>query len=31
MISRRLQIILAVLVFAALGLCYYALRLKRRA
>jgi hypothetical protein len=31
MISRHLQIILAVLVFAALGLGYYALRLKRRA
>jgi hypothetical protein len=31
MISRHLQIILAVLVFAALGLGYYALRLKNRA
>ncbi len=31
MISRRLQIILAVLVFSALALGYYALRLKRRA
>ena len=30
MISRRLQIILAVLVFSALALGYYALRLKRR-
>jgi hypothetical protein len=31
MISRRLQIILAALVFAALALGYYALRLKHRA
>jgi spore germination protein GerM len=31
MISRRLQVILAVLVFSALALGYYALRLKRRA
>jgi hypothetical protein len=31
MISRRLQIILTVLVFSALALGYYALRLKRRA
>ncbi len=31
MISRRLQIILTVLVFFALALGYYALRLKRRA
>jgi hypothetical protein len=31
MISRRLQIILAVLVFSALGLGYYALRLRHRA
>jgi len=31
MISRRLQIILAVLVFFALALGYYALRLKNRA
>lgn len=31
MISRRLQIILAMLVFASLALGYYALRLKRRA
>ena len=31
MISRRLQIILAVLVFSALALGYYALRLKHRA
>jgi hypothetical protein len=31
MISRRLQIILAVLVFSVLALGYYALRLKRRA
>jgi hypothetical protein len=31
MISRRLQIILVVLVFSALGLGYYALRLKHRA
>jgi len=30
MISRRLQVILAVLVFAAMALGYYALRLKRR-
>jgi hypothetical protein len=30
MISRRLQVILAVLVFSALALGYYALRLKRR-
>jgi hypothetical protein len=30
MISRRLQIILAVLLFSALALGYYALRLKRR-
>jgi len=31
MISRRLQIILTVLLFSALGLGYYTLRLKRRA
>ncbi len=31
MISRRLQVILAVLVFSALALGYYALRLKHRA
>ena len=31
MISRRLQIVLAVLVLAALGLGYYALRLRRQA
>lgn len=31
MISRRLQIVLALLVFSALALGYYALRLKRRA
>jgi spore germination protein GerM len=31
MISRRLQIILTMLVFSALALGYYALRLKRRA
>lgn len=31
MISRRMQVVLAVLVFSALALAYYGLRLKRRA